>query len=131
MHFERNCGRNCQFYIVFFENCKIFFRTLSPLCTCLSIRASCIDWFRNHPPVKQIYRIIVKKNTSNKIALSKRQTTHFKLSLVIALNFAITVNHIAPRERVVIHKINFCRRRFQRIETTRKIHNKILFIIHN
>lgn len=65
----------------------LFFWTRDSLCTCSSIWAGCIDWFRNHRPVKQIYRIIVKKN---KTALLKRQT-HFKLSTAIALNFAITL----------------------------------------
>lgn len=40
---------------------NIFFRTRDPLCTCLSVRAARTDWFCNHRPVKQIYRIIVKK----------------------------------------------------------------------
>lgn len=58
----RNCGYSCQFYIVFFEDCEIFFGH-SALCALALLfgLAGCIDWFRNHPPVKQIYRIIVKK----------------------------------------------------------------------
>lgn len=98
---DRNCGHNCQFYIVFFENCEIFFRTLGPLYTCPSIRAGCIDWFRNHPRVKQIYRIIVKKNKHDRqdrfVETTNNALGRWSRSI---LQSRFTILH-PPRERVI------------------------------
>lgn len=105
----RNCGHNCQFYIVFFEDCEIFFRTLGPLCTCPSIRTGCIDWFRNHPRVKQIYRIIVKKKSmSDKTALSKQQTTHLSSDRAQFCNHGLP--YCVPGKE--LSRLNFCRKSF-------------------
>lgn len=55
-------SRYCPFYTVFFKDCKIFFEHATLCALALpSERAVRADWFRNHRPVKQIYRIIVKK----------------------------------------------------------------------
>lgn len=82
-------GTTANFTSSFSRIAKFFFRTLGPLCTCPSIRTGCIDWFRNHPRVKQIYRVVVKKKTraTRPLCRNDKQRTW----AVIALNFAITV----------------------------------------
>lgn len=120
-------GTTVNFIIVFFEDCEMFFRTLGPLCTCPSIWAGCIDWFRNRPRAKQIYRIIVKKKTTRPLCRNGKQRT----SAAIALNFAITVHHIVSpgKSRHESGSQVFCRKSFQRIDKLRTVREVAKYII--